>query len=293
VLLVVVLAASACTGGNLTAGADEPTGRSPSSLSVGSRSAAVTVVAAGDIGKSPSSGELTADLVEAAAPDAVLTLGDNAYDSGTLGEYRRNYAPTWGRFKRITRPVPGNHEYGTRDAAGYFAYFRRQVARSHSAWNAGAWRMYALNCEIECGEGSVQLAWLERNLRRHQDRPALAYLHRPRYTCSKHEPFRDLDAIWDALQARSGQLLLSGHNHGYERFARQDSSGRRDPDGVRQLVVGSGGADLYPLSLPCQHRQAAIDDVKGVLVLRLRPDGYRWQFVGVDGVVRDEGRGSV
>lgn len=293
VLLVAALTAAACTSGNQAAGTVEPTGRSSASLSVGSRSGAVTFVAAGDIAKSPSGGELTAALVEAAWPDAVLTLGDNAYDSGSLAEYRRNYAPTWGRFKRITRPVPGNHEYGTRDAAGYFAYFRRQVDRSYYAWNAGAWRMYALNCEIDCGEGSVQLSWLERNLRRHADRPALAYLHRPRYTCSKHEPYRELDAIWDALQLASGRVLLSGHNHGYERFARQDSSGRRDEDGMRQFVVGSGGADLYTLSFPCRHRQAAIDDVNGVLVLRLRPDGYRWRFVGVDGVVRDKGRGAV
>jgi 3',5'-cyclic AMP phosphodiesterase CpdA len=276
------LVLTGCTSGDGDVGTSRAAAPSPGP---------VKIVAAGDIGKSPTAGELTAQLVESRRPDAVLTLGDNAYERGSLEEYLANYHPTWGRFKRITRPVPGNHEYGTPEAAGYFDYFGRRVAdRPYYAWNAGTWRMYALNCEIDCGDGSAQLRWLTRDLARHRDRPALAYLHRPRYTCSKHAPMVEVSPIWKALQRARGRLMLSGHNHVYERFAKQNANGRRAKDGLRQFVVGTGGAEPYELTAGCANRQASTD-ANGVLVLELGPNRYRWKFVDVDGRVRDRGRG--
>lgn len=292
-LVAVALAATACAGGETPSQPGEQVAgaRAPLSIDAGV-SGTVTVVAAGDIGKSPESGRRTARLIESLAPDAVLTLGDNAYDKGSLEEYRANYRPTWGAFKGITRPVPGNHEYGTSGAAGYFAYFSRRVGdRPYYAWNAGAWRMYALNCEIDCGAGSAQLAWLRRDLARNGTRPALAYLHRPRFTCSEHDPYVGASALWAALQRARGRVVLSGHNHVYERFGKQNARGGWSRDGLRQFVVGTGGAELYGLRTPCPRRQASANEAAGVLVLELSRSGYRWRFVGVDGVVRDQGRG--
>jgi len=290
-LLAVALVATGCAGADIET--KEDAAGPQVSLSIeAAASGAVTVVAAGDIGKSPAAGERTAGLVESLRPDAVLALGDNAYERGSLAEYRANYRPTWGRFKNITRPVPGNHEYGTPEADGYFDYFGRRVAgKPYYAWNAGAWRMYALNCEIDCGTGSAQLAWLKRNLARHPDRPALAYLHRPRYTCSKHDPMVEVSPVWKALQRARGRLVLSGHNHVYERFAKQNANGRRAKGGLRQFVVGTGGAEPYELTAGCSNRQASTNDANGVLVLELGPNRYRWKFVDVDGRVRDRGRG--
>lgn len=253
----------------------------------------VTVVAAGDIARNPDDGRRTARLIRSIGPDALLPLGDNAYDEGALPEYRRNYDPTWGSFKAITRPIPGNHEYGTSRAAGYFAYFADQVrGRPYYAWTAGRWRLYALNCEIACGAGSAQLTWLGRDLRRHAGRPSLAYVHRPRFTCSTHHPpFPGLTAIWATLQAAHGRVMLAGHNHAYERFAKQSAGGRLHSDGLRQFVVGTGGASAYPVSPSCSHRQAAYDDGPGVLVLRLAADHFTWTFVAAGGRVIDRGRG--
>ena len=255
--------------------------------------AAVTVVAAGDIARNPDSGRRTARLIRSIGPDAVLPLGDNAYPDGSLSDYRANYDPTWGRFKAITRPIPGNHEYGTARAAGYFGYFADQVkGRPYYAWTAGRWRLYALNCEVDCGAGSAQLAWLSRDLRRHPGHPSLAYVHQPRFTCSTHHPpFHGLNAIWAALQGARGRVLLAGHNHAYERFAKQSAGGRLHSDGLRQFVVGTGGASAYPLSSSCPHRQAAYDDGPGVLVLRLAAEHFTWRFVAVGGRVIDRGRG--
>ncbi len=240
-------------------------------------------------------GRRTAELIASVRPDAVLALGDNAYRNGSLTEYERKYDPTWGEFKDITRPVPGNHEYGTDEAAGYFEYFAEEVrGRKYYAWNAGAWRMYALNCEIDCGSGSPQLSWLTKDLSQHPRRPALAYVHQPRFTCStKHGPNPEVSAAWTALQEARGRIMLAGHNHAYERFAEQDSSGKSDPDGLQQFVVGTGGAPLYPLEESCPNRLAAHDDTDGVLVLTLRSDGYAWRFLAVGGRVLDEGSGRV
>lgn len=255
----------------------------------------VTVVAAGDIARRPDDGVGTAKLIASARPDAVLALGDNAYDDGTASEYRENYDPTWGAFKAITRPIPGNHEYGTEDAEGYFDYFDEQIHDwPYYAWDAGLWRMYALNCDIECGRSSEQVAWLIDDLAEHADKPALAYVHEPLYTCStRHPPLRRLDDIWDALQAARGQIMVSANNHAYERFAPMDAEGRPAPDGLRQFVVGTGGANLYPLVTPCANREAQTDETTGILKLELHADSYEWEFIGVDGDTLDSGEEPV
>lgn len=286
--------ASACTwveDDQQSTGGSRP---SPSISVAGTRPGrSVTVVAAGDIAKSAAGSRATAQLVRSLRPDAVLTLGDNAYDDGSVSDYADKYDPTWGRFKDITRPVPGNHEYHTEGAGGYFDYFAGQVrGNAYYAWNAGAWRMYALNCEIDCSPQSRQLRWLRRDVAAHGDRPMLAYLHRPRFTCStRHPPDRDVSALWSVLHRSRGRILLSGHNHAYERFAPLDASGRRDPDGLRQFVVGTGGAGLYRLEQSCRHRLAAADHTTGVLVLRLEPRRFTWRFVSVTGATLDRGSG--
>jgi hypothetical protein len=262
---------------------------------VGDPAGSVTLAAVGDIATVAADGRATSRLVASVGPDALLVLGDAAYDEGSPADYARAYDPWWGRFLPITRPVPGNHDYRTADAAGYFDYFREQVrGRRYYAWDAGGWRLYALNCEIACGPRSRQLGWLRADLAAHPRTPAVAYLHEPLFTCSSgHPPDLQLRAAWRVLQRYGGRLLLSGHNHAYERFARQDAAGHRDPDGLRQLVVGTGGAEAYRLRSRCPHRQAGVDGRDGVLVLRLRPGGYSWRFVGTGGAVLDRGRSEL
>ena len=291
-VLVAASLLAACTG------ADAPSAgpaAEPDVVGIAVGRDTVSVAAAGDIARNPGNGRGTADLIGGMRPDAVLALGDLAYQDGSAAEFRENYEPTWGAFKAITRPIPGNHEYGTKDATGYFDYFRSQIGgRPYYAWDAGRWRMYALNCDIECGSDSPQLAWLREDLARHRGTPALAYVHEPLYTCStRHPPARRVDDIWKTLQEAGGQLLLSGNNHAYERFAALDAKGAPSPNGMRQFVVGTGGVSLYPLVNPCEHREAQVDSAMGVLQLELRADAYSWRFVAVDGRVLDEGSQAV
>ncbi|MGI8693434.1 MAG: metallophosphoesterase family protein [Geodermatophilaceae bacterium] len=295
-LLTFALAAvtlGSCGPGAATSG-QGPAGTAAGATSVPSVRAGddtVVVVAAGDIASTPEAGEATADLISTLAPDAVLALGDNAYENGSAQDYMSNYDPSWGQLKDITKPVPGNHDYRTDEAAGYFDYFRDQIHdQAYYAWDAGRWRMYALNCEIACDSGSAQLRWLTQELATRTGAPSLAYVHQPLYSCSTgHKPLERLGDIWQVLLDGGGQLMLAGHNHAYERFARQDARGGLSSDGLRQFVVGTGGDELYPLTSPCPHREAQTDGTAGVLRLELRADSYTWQFIGVDGVVLDSG----
>jgi hypothetical protein len=292
--VTLALAVGGCASG--------PTGdrsQAPSPSRVDVRSAAwpdaVRIAAAGDIASSPTSGAGTASLVQSLDPDVVVTLGDNAYPDGSIEDFRSYYEPTWGAFRDITRPAPGNHEYHTPHAAGYFEYFQDQVQGDrYYAWNAGRWRMYSLNCEIACGKGSAQLAWLKKDLDGIGRRPALGYVHEPPFTCSvRHPPEPKAVRLWRALQAANGRIMLTGHNHGYERFATMRADGTRDATALREFVVGTGGAEFFELRSRCAHRQAQAEGVAGVLDLTLRRHGYSWRFVSVDGDVLDSGDRSI
>jgi hypothetical protein len=118
-------------------------------------------------------------LVEEAAPERVLTLGDNAYDSGTLDQFEKYYDPTWGRFKAITLPSPGNHEYRTH-GEGYYGYF---AVPPYYAAEVCGWRILSLNSEIDL---EPQVDWLRAELARRSG-PSLAYWHRPRFSSAKQE----------------------------------------------------------------------------------------------------------
>src|SRR5207245_4759418 len=134
-----------------------------------------------------------ADLLMALHPDVVLDLGDNAYGSGSLTQYQDSYDPSWGRLKAVTRPVPGNHEYLTHGAAGYFAYFGAAAGdptAGYYSYDVGAWHMVALNSNCSavggCQQGSAQESWLRADLAAHPAACTLAYWHQPRFSSGEH-----------------------------------------------------------------------------------------------------------
>jgi hypothetical protein len=116
-------------------------------------SAPVVVLAAGDIAVCGTAGdEQTAALLDE-EPGTVLTLGDNAYETGTAAEFQNCYEPTWGRHKARTHPSVGNHEYGTTDATGYYNYFGAAAgdpSKGYYSFDVGAWHLVAINSM--CGE---------------------------------------------------------------------------------------------------------------------------------------------
>lgn len=305
------------------AGADGPTQGPPSTLT--SRSTAATggtttttlgpvpdgsavVAAAGDIactpGQAPSPAGCrmadTAAMVEAAEPAAVLTLGDNQYEVGALDAFRSSYDATWGRFKAITRPSAGNHEFSGGEAKGYFEYFGAAAGPAGRGWysfDVAGWHLVALNsnCSIigGCGPGSPQHEWLRADLAASDAECTLAYWHHPRFSSGYHGDDESVGPLWDLLEADSAELVLSGHDHHYERFAAMAPDGAPDPDGIRQFVVGTGGRSLYPtlgVHKGSEVRRAA---TFGVLLLTLSPGSYRWNFTPAPGdTFTDAGQGT-
>ena len=238
----------------------------------------VILVGAGDIATCDrDEDELTAQLLDE-IPGTVFTAGDNAYVDGTYAEYLNCYDATWGRHKDRTKPSPGNHEYNTSGAAGYFQYFNN--IPSYYTYDLGAWRIYALNSEINVSDTSEQVRWLEEDLAANPNQCVLAYWHTPRWSSGAKNGSRpDLQTLWQILYEAGAELVINGHEHNYERFAEMDETGVEVSQGLREIVVGTGGAGLYDFGTPLTASQVRDNTAFGVLKLTLRATGYDWEFV--------------
>lgn len=247
-----------------------------------------------------------ARVVELLAPDALLLLGDLQYESGALENFRTQFDPSFGKFRKITRPVPGNHEYATARARGYFDYFNGvdsatgiagPRARGYYSFDVGAWHLVAINSNCAdvggCGQGSAQERWLRTDLAQHPRQCLLAYWHHARFSSGGHGDSRELTAIWAALQEARADLVLAGHDHDYERFEPMRADGARDPtSGITSFVVGTGGRNLRRFGAIRSNSATHRDNVFGVLRLTLDTGSYAWQFVDAATVKPvDEGNG--
>jgi acid phosphatase type 7 len=256
-----------------------------------------TVLAAGDIGlaRCPAD-DLTADLA-ARYRGPVLALGDLAYPNGTASDFVSAFEPSWGPLGDRIRPVPGNHDYHDHVAAAYFDYFGTRAGTPGEGWysfDINGWHLVALNSNCAyiggCGSGSRQERWLRDDLAAHPAQCVLAFSHHPRFSSARHGADPDLGDVWSDLEAAGAELLLSGHDHVYERFAPQDSRGRLDQaNGIRQFVVGTGGRSLYPRISATATSEVRNNRAFGLLKLTLWPDRYAWEFIAIDGSVVDSG----
>jgi calcineurin-like phosphoesterase family protein len=218
----------------------------------------------------------------------VAALGDNAYESGTSFEYATYYAPNWGRHKARTGPTPGNHDYKTSGAAGYFAYFGAAAGNPAEGWYAydlGAWRIYVLNSNCDdisgCDVGTPQYGWLQADLDSSGATCQLATWHHARWSSGQeHGSSTAMADIWTLLSDRGAELVLVAHEHNYERFARLGAGGLPDPNGTREIVVGTGGHSHYgKFGPPLPGSEVRNGDTYGILKVTLRPDRYDWQFL--------------
>ena len=261
--------------------------------SIGAASAKPPLVAAaGDIAcpRHPCTAQRrTARAILGLKPDAVLTLGDNQYDRGSLAAFRASYDPTWGAFRAITYPVPGNHDYGTPRAAGYFRYFGSRAHRGHGgfySFDLGSWHLVALNSPVP---SKGQTRWLRKDLRRDHAACELAYFHEPRFSSGRvHGGSSSVRGWWRILFRAGVDVVLSGHEHQYERFARLTPGGAIRKNGIREFVVGTGGVSLYPFGRAVRGSKRRVA-AYGVLALQLRSLSYRWRFLKTSGAVGDRG----
>ena len=255
------------------------------------RPAQTILVGAGDIADcSRTTHQATAKLLDD-IDGVVFTIGDNAYPAGTDAEFERCYDPTWGRHKPRTYPTPGNHEYDTANASGYFNYFGAAAGEPSEGYNSyglGEWHVIALNSMCDevggCEADSPMLRWLRTVLANNAKTCTVAYFHHPLFSSGQNVNEDQMKPIWQALYAANVDVVVNSHAHNYERFAPQDPNGVADSvRGIRQFVVGTGGAALSPLEGTKPNSEVQNDDTHGVLKLTLHSTSYDWEFVPIAG----------
>ena len=257
----------------------------------------VVILAAGDNTKcgggtpSPTGGAMITSNMLINDPGLIFTLGDNSNDTGTAADYENCYGPTWGRLKNRTHPVMGNHDQIADSQGGpYFAYFYGMTGSyGHYSLNLGSWHIVVLNAECGvgsqgCGAGSPQEIWLKQDLAANTQPCILAMWHQPLFTSGTQNETPGMLAFWKDLYAAGADIILNGHNHNYERFTPQDPYRNPDANGIREFVVGTGGASLDSSTIP----MAANEEVRsaaayGYIKLTLKSDSYDWQFVAQSG----------
>ena len=244
---------------------------------------ALTVWAVGDGAVPGREDDDLAARVEREGIDRFLYLGD-VYESGTAADFANNYTPSWGRFKSITSPTPGNHEWGNR-ATGYDPYWGGLAPRTDGghwySFDAGGWHFVSLSSESDMGTNSSQTRWLRQDLSRQSGTCTIAFWHAPRYSAGGHGDETDTQPLWNALNGRA-VAVLNGHAHNYQRF--------RPVNGITQFVVGSGGRRPLASVNRMDSRLAAANDTSlGALRLVLSEGRADWQFVGPTGARLDSG----
>jgi Calcineurin-like phosphoesterase len=269
------------------------------------------VAAAGDIACDPASSSFndgvgaglscrqlaTSDLLVGRGYAAVLTLGDLQYEDGAYAKFLASYDRSWGRVKAITRPAPGNHEYETPDARGYYRYFGGAAGRpgmGYHSFELGSWHVIALNSNCAdvggCGRNSPQERWLRADLTSHPVPCTLAYWHHPRFSSGAHGSDASYSAFWKDLYEANAELVLAGHDHDYERFAPQTSRGVLDVvRGLREIVVGTGGKGVRPFGRPERNSEVRDATSLGVLELALGRRAYGWRYRSAVGGFTDSG----
>ncbi len=225
-------------------------------------------------------------------PGDVLLAGDLAYMNGSADDFRRCFDPDFGRLGNRLRPTPGNHEYGTPNAEGYFGYFGTRAGtdrRGYYAFRAGAWNVLMLNSSVPINRNSEQFLWIQRQLDENPARCTLATIHHPFESSGHNGPNPWLRDVWGLLHSKGVEMVVAAHDHLYERLAPMDADQRADPaKGVRQFIAGTGGAPLYSRGRTAANSEALVQQ-HGVLRLKLEPTLYEWQFVAVNGATLDQG----
>lgn len=250
---------------------------------------AVVAVAAGDLAHQYTADDDVGSLMSRLSFSAFITLGDNAYPDGSLAAYERYWAPVFGKWDSIALPTPGNHDYATPGAGGYKEYFSNKSplypdSADYYSFQLGAWRWYSLNSSIPSDTTSPQYRWLRADLDANPTRCIAAYWHEPLFNAGQWGEARRMRPIWNLLAAHRATLILTGHDHDYQRW--------NPIDGVTQMVVGTGGAGYHSLpdTVRSDSRIAyALTGTGAVLQMALESDRVRFRLVTTRNEIPDAG----
>ncbi|HEU4641499.1 MAG TPA: PKD domain-containing protein [Gemmatimonadaceae bacterium] len=292
---VLILLLATCERPNPTA--PEHRGPAASPVNADVTSGPAVLVGAGDIVRCDATNdEATASILDTIA-GTVFTLGDNVL-TGTDSEYNNCYGASWGRHKDRTLPTPGEMDYTTAGAPGYYKYFGAAAGdptKGYYSYEAGDWHVIVLNTEVAVKAGSPQEQWLRADLAAHPNVCTLAYFHRPLFysggTTGTHP---EIKPLWDALYAAGVELVLNGHQRHYERFAPQKPDGTADPTfGIREIIAATGGQAHGSFGTTAPNSEVRDRTSYGVLKVTLSSGSYAWQFIPIKGATfTDAGSGT-
>ena len=253
------------------------------------------LAAAGDGAGGLTIADQVTDRVASWNPNMFLYLGD-VYEKGTPAEFHNWYGTQstfFGRFRSITNPAIGNHEYEGSEAPGYFDYWDN-VPHYYSV-DAAGWHFISLDSTSQYGQlepGTDQYEWLKQDLASNRNNCTIAFFHHPRFNVGPEGGAERLSAVWSLLAEHGVEVALAGHDHDYQRWTALDGSGRPDPNGVTQFVVGTGGHGIQNLIATDSRMVKGFDsspDAYGALRMELNPLGASYQFINTKGTVLDSG----
>ncbi len=247
----------------------------------------ITFLAAGDMRNCNTGIQQVASLVMSQPTMPVMMLGDSTA-TGDPSEYPC-YDASWGKFKDRTYPVIGNHEYQTTGATGYFDYFGTAAhgPGAYYSFDLGSWHLIVMNSNCSqaggCQTGSTQEQWLKADLAKHPNQCTLAMWHHPLWNSGKQGDTVAVKPLVTDLYNAGVHLLLVGHEHNYERFARQNPNGVADPNGIREFIVGTGGAGGGSWVATTPNSEVHAVSVLGVVQITLHATSYDWKFLPIPG----------
>ncbi len=261
------------------------------------------LVATGDGASGEPNAVAVENMIASWNPNMFLYLGD-VYDDGTSTEFHNWYgsgSDHLSQFRAITNPTVGNHEYrhigGTQyEAPGYFDYWDN--VDHYYSFNAAGWHIISLDSTSQfnqTAENSAQYLWLQDDLANNSGTCTIVYFHHPLFNVGSEEPAVRMSAIWALLAQHGVDIVLTGHDHDYQRWHPLNGQGEMDPNGVTEFVVGTAGHGIQDFTRndPPEPRLAVGFDTPpaafGALRMELNQDGAAFQFVNTQGHVLDSG----
>ena len=247
----------------------------------------------GDFGANSEGEAQVAKLVRSWQPDFIVTTGDNNYPAGEAstidvnigkfyGDFIGDYKGSFGRGSKTNRfwPSLGNHDLKARRrplSRVLFAPRQRTILRRRYRPRAPVLgRQRSAREPDGTSSDSVQAQWLKNRLASSRSCFDVVYFHHPPYSSGAHGP--TVNMRWP-FRAWGAEVVLSGHDHTYERF---------DIEGFPYIVNGLGGAERYPF----EHAAGALSKFRynsgyGAMLVVANTSGITYEFWTTDGVKAD------
>ena len=244
----------------------------------------VRIAVIGDYGLGGQEEADVATLVKSWDPELIITTGDNNYPDGAASTIDQNvgqfyhefifpYLGGYGEGSDVNRFFPslGNHDWYTPGAQPYLDYFTLPGNERYYDFNWGPVHFYALDSDADEPDGndssSVQAQWLQNQLTGSTAAWDIVYFHHPPYSSGIRG-----DKIWMQWPFKEwgADLVLSGHDHTYERILR---------DGLVYVVNGLGGSTIYPFVIPVEGSQVRYNDDFGAMLVEASAQQLSFQFI--------------